>query len=225
MNKTLHIISLIVILTLTGCQDTPMMANSKAYETRLDINAEINAMHLPSGTLIPDTLPTTIQDPVLLAGWISLYNQTKTCALWDGYTLSGQQLAQYILDQAIVIAWNTDPAFSQSSWVDRGETGNIYINPVLKEENEAQMVQLVGTLAHEIFHSTTPFAQVAPTLYEEYWAFYAGSCVSGWAQADFNSFNPLSPSSLKNWFEYNNRSNYLDEYDMYPENMVALSSK
>ena len=225
MNKTLYIISLIIVLTTTGCQSTQMTANKAAHETKLDINTQLEAMQLPADILVPDTLPTTIQDPILLEGWITLYNRQQTYELWDGYTLSGQQLAQYIVDNAIVIAWNTDPAYGESSWVDRGETGSIYINPGLKEENDMQMIRLVGTLAHEIFHRTSPFNQVKNTLYEEYWAFYVGSKVSGKAQADFNYSNPLSPASLKLWFEASNLSDYLDEFALYPENVVALSSQ
>jgi hypothetical protein len=52
-----------------------------------------------------------------------------------------------------------------------------------------------------------------------------GSCVSGRAQADFSHFNPQSPASLKLWFEANNRSDYLDEFEMYPQNVTAMSSK
>jgi hypothetical protein len=80
-------------------------------------------------------------------------------------------------------------------------------------------------MTHKMFHRTTPFGQEADTLYEEYWDFYMGSCISGREQADFNHFNPQSPTSSKLWFEANNRSDYLDEFEMYPEKMTALSSK
>ena len=221
MNKIIFFISLIAIITLTGCQNNQTTNNQAPRE--IELNTQIEAMQLPADFVVPATLPTTITDPVLMEGWITLYNQTKSYELWNGTSLSGQQLAQYILDNNIIITWNTNPAYS-GSWVDRGETGNIYINPELKDANEAQMTRLVGTLAHEIFHSTTPFSQVEDTLYEEYWAFYVGSKVSGKAQADFNSFNPEAPASLKLWFETNNRSDYLDELEMYPENIVAISS-
>jgi hypothetical protein len=225
MKKTLYIISLIVVLTTTGCQNSQMTTHKAARETKLDINAAVEAMQLPADTIKPDTLPTTIQDPILLEGWIHLYNQQQTCELWDGYTLTGQQLAQYVVDYDVVITWNTDPANGDGSWIDRGGTDNIYVNPGLKERNENQMTRLVGTLAHEIFHRTTPFDQVADTLYEEYWAFYVGSCVSGQAQAGFYFTNPQSSASLKLWFETNNHSSYLNDYALYPENVIAMSSQ
>jgi len=225
MNKNLVIISLIVVLTLTGCQSSQLTANQKAPEARLDVNTTVNSLQLPDEIVIPETLPATINDPILLEGWIRLYNRTQTCELWDGSTLTGQQLAQYVIDLAVVITWNTDPAYGESSWVDRGGTDNVYINPGLKEENEMQMTRLVSTLAHEIFHHATPFGQEADTLYEEYWAHYVGSCVSGRGQAGFNYYNPLSPDNLTLWFKANDRSDYLDEFEMYPANVVALSSK
>jgi hypothetical protein len=228
MNKTLFIISLIVVLTLTGCQDTQMMANQAAREAAqeidLDINTKIEALQLPADIVVPKTLPATIQDPVLLEGWIRLYNRTQACEMWDGSTLTGQQLAQYVINQSVVITWNTNPAYSDGSWVDRGNTDIIYINPGLKEENETQMTRLVSTLAHEIFHHATPFDQVEDTLYEEYWAHYVGSCVSGRGQVGFNYFNPLSPDSLTLWFKANNRSGYLGAYDLYPENVMPLAA-
>jgi hypothetical protein len=87
-------------------------------------------------------------------------------------------LAQYVVDQAVVITWNTSSLYI-GSWVDRDNTKTIYINPELKEETEMQMIHLVSDISHEIFHDLTPFNQKADTLYEEYWAFYVGACVSG----------------------------------------------
>ena len=223
MNKIFYFISLIVVLTTTGCQSSRMTTNKAARKTKLDINAVVEAMQLPADMVMPETLPTTIQDPILLEGWIRLYHRTQTCELWDGTSLTGQQLAQYVVDHAVTITWNTDPAYGESSWVDRGETDNVYINPGLQKSTEMQMVNLVGTLAHEMFHRTTPFNQEEDTLYEEYWAFYVGSCVSGKAQADFSHFNPLSTANLKLWFEANNRSDYLGTFAPYPQAVVAMS--
>ncbi len=218
MNKIIFLVSLIGILTTTGCQNSPMTAR----ETRLDINAAVKAMKLPADFVVPAALPTTIQDPLLLKGWIYLYNSTKTCQLWDGSTLSGRQLAQYVIDHAVVITWNTNPAYSEDSWVDRGKTDIVYLNPELQKPGDTQMLSMVVVMSHEIFHRTTPFNQVGDTLYEEYWAFNVSSCVSGRAQGDFIHFNPLSAKSLTLWFESSNRSNYLDDFGLYPENMVAM---
>ena len=218
MNKIIFFISLMAVLTTTGCQNSLMTVR----ETKLDANSAVKAMHLPADFVVPATLPTTIQDPLLLEGWIYLYNSTKTCQMWDGHTLSGQQLAQYVIDQNVVITWSTNPAYSDSSWVDRGNTDIVYLNPELQKPVDTQMVSMVNIMAHEMFHRTTPFNQVGDTLYEEYWAFYVGSCVSGWAQGDFIHYNPLSAESLKLWFEASNRSNYLDEFGLYPADVAAM---
>lgn len=223
MNKIIFLITLITILTTTGCQSLQNTADQAPRETKPDLNAEVAAMSLPADLVVPATLPENIQDPALLESWIRLYNSTKTCQLWDGKTLSGQQLAQYALDNNVTITWSTDPAYGESSWVDRGGTGNVYINPGLQKQAKALMVNLVGTMAHEMFHRTNPFSQTEDTLYEEYWAFYVGSCVSGRANADYIHYNPLSTASLKNWFEDNKRDSYLGVFDTYPKNVVAIT--
>jgi hypothetical protein len=222
MNKTLYIISLIVVLSLTSCQSSLMTNHTAASEIQLEINPAVKAMQRPVDTAVAITFPTTIQDPTLLEGWIRLYNSTQNCGTWDGYTLTGQKLAQYVVDQALVITWNTSTIYI-GSWVDRDNTGTIYINPGYKEETETQMINLVSEISHEIFHDLTPFNQKADTLYEEYWAFYVGACVSGQSTEDFEHFNPISSASLTQWFETNNRGNYLGVFEMYPEDMVAIS--
>jgi hypothetical protein len=223
MNKIIFFISLMVVLTTTGCQNTQMVARAAAPDIQLDLHAEVEVMYLDANLIVPEILPTTIKDPILLEGWIRLYNRTQTCKLWDGSTLSGQQLALYILNNGVVVTWNTDSPYGDISWTDRGETGNIYINPGLQKSYEMQMVNLVNTMAHETFHRTIPFDQEEDTLYEEYWAFYVGSCVSGQVNADYIHYNPLSPDSLKNWFKYNSRPGYLDDYPLYPQSVVAMA--
>jgi hypothetical protein len=222
MNKTLYIISLIVVLTLTSCQSDITTNHTVAQDIQLEINTAVKAMQLPVNTAVPETLPTTIEDPIFLEGWIRLYNRTQNCMTWDGSTLTGQKLAQYVIDQAVVIDWNTSPIYI-GSWVDRDNTGTIYIDPGYKEETETRMIYLVGEIAHEIFHDLAPFNQKADTLYEEYWAFYVGACVSGQSTEDFEHYNPMSSDSLTQWFKDNRRGNYLGVFDTYPEDMVAIS--
>jgi hypothetical protein len=221
MNKTLYIIILIVVLPLTSCQSSPMTNHTAPRKIQPETNAEVKPMQIPFYLAVPETLPTTIQDPILLEGWIRLYNSTQNCEVWDGYTLTGQMLAQYVIDQDVVIAWNTSTMWI-GSWVDRDHTGNIYINPGLKEETEMQMVNLVSEMSHEIFHHSTPFNQKADTLYEEYWAFYVGACVSGQSLEDFYT-HPMSSGSLTQWFINNRRGNYLGVFEMYPGDLVAIS--
>ena len=221
MSKSLYLISLIVILTLTSCQSSLMTNHTTAREIQPEDNTAVKAMQQPVDLTVPETLPTTIQDPTLLEGWIRLYNSTQSCELWDGYTLNGQELAQYVVDQAVVITWNTSPIYI-GSWADRDNTGTIYINPDFKEETEMQMINIVSHMSHEIFHDLTPFNQKADTLYEEYWAYYVGACVSGLSLESFYT-HPMSAGSLKQWFINNGLANYLDDYEMYPGDLVAIS--
>jgi hypothetical protein len=118
MNKTLYIISLIIVgLTLTSCQNSEMMNHNGARGVQPGINTEGIALQLPA-EVMPDIVPSTIQDPILLKAWFTLANRRQTCELWDGYTLTGHELAQYVVDEAVVIAWNTNPTYL-GSWVDR----------------------------------------------------------------------------------------------------------
>jgi hypothetical protein len=228
MKKLIFLISLIAILTSTGCQTMPAQTaqNTKpnAYAVGPENQAIIDAIQFPEGTDLPAKLPTTIHDPILLKGWVLLYNRTKTCNLWEDHAITGRQLAEYVIDHQVVISWNTDPAYSDRSWVDRGGTDTIYIHTGYQEDSETKWIALVNTMAHELFHRTSPFDQEQDTLYEEYYAFYVGSCVSGWAEADFDHFNPLSPTSLQNWFKYNNRAEYYVGYPLYPEEIVSKST-
>jgi hypothetical protein len=221
MSKTLTLFSLIVVLTLTSCQSNGMTNHTPAQKIQHEINPAVKAMQLPDDIVLPETLPTTIQDPILLEGWIRLYNSTQNCELWDGYTLNGQELAQYVVDQAVVITWNTNPN-NIGSWSDRDNTGTIYINPDFKEENEMQMINLVSHMSHEIFHDLIPFNQKADTLYEEYWAYYVSYCISGQSLESFYA-HPMSAGSLTQWFYNNGLDNYLDMYEMYPGDLVAIS--
>ncbi len=221
MNKTLYILSLIIVLTLTSCQSNAITNHTVAREIQPEDNTVVKVMWLPGDIVRPETLPTTIQDPILLEGWIRLYNSTQNCELWDGYTLNGRELAQYVIDHAVVITWNTSPIYI-GSWSDRDNTGTIYLDPVFKEETGMQMIGLVSLMSHEIFHDLIPFNQKADTLYEEYWAYYVGSCVSG---QSLNSFyaHPMSSASLKQWFITNGHANYLDMYGVYPGDLTAIS--
>jgi hypothetical protein len=74
-----------------------------------------------------------------------------------------------------------------------------------------------------MLHSVNFIPQNADTLYEEYWAFYVGACVSGQPMESFDNINPVSVASLTQWFKANRRGNYLGEFELYPENVVAIS--
>jgi hypothetical protein len=224
MYRNILITSLIVLLAVAGCGmagsqpggNVPEMALADTGGEPSPDLGEISA-EMP----IPPALPNTIQDPLLMQGWIALYNRTDTVELWDGYSTSGRQLAQFVIDQAVVVGWNTNPSYS-GSWVDRSGTGNVYITPEIRGQADGQMTALVELLAHELFHRTAPFGQVEVTQYEEYWAFYAGAYVAGKSQAEFYYTNPLNAASLANWFEHHNRGGYPERLDPYPANVSEV---
>ena len=84
MRKNLTQIGLVLLLAaLTACQ-----------------------MNSPPNLANPHVQPETIQDALLLEAWQALYHNDKTVPLWGGQTISGQELAQYVLDKAIPIIWD-----------------------------------------------------------------------------------------------------------------------
>ena len=222
MKKTLYILSLIAVITLTSCQSGLLTNHTADNQIKLEINITVKAMQLPAEIAVPETLPTTIKDSTLLESWIRLYNNTQECRIWDGFSLTGRKLAQYVIDQDVVITWNTSTMYP-GSWADRDNTGTLYINPSYQEETEAQMVNLVNEVAHELFHDLVPFNQKADSLYEEYLAFYVGACVSGQSTESFEHIDPTSSGSLAEWFKSNRHGAYLGRYEMYPEDIVAVS--
>jgi hypothetical protein len=216
----LFMIGLIVMVTAGACQGSgkvPEMAQVKPVaETKNDLD------HFSADIKIPPVLPRTIQEPLLMKGWIALYNRQDPVGLWDGYIISGRQLAEYVIEQEVEVKWNTNPSYT-GSWVDRSGTGNVYITPEFKDQTEGQMTRLIEILAHELFHRTAPFGKVSTTLYEEYWAFYTGAYVAGIGQAMFYYTNPLNSASLETWFVYQNRGSYPKKFDRYPEEINPLA--
>src|SRR5438874_1028479 len=63
--------------------------------------------NLPADLTVPPSLTANITDPMLLEAWVRLYNHQEPMQLWDGSTITGRQLAQYALDQALPIVWDT----------------------------------------------------------------------------------------------------------------------
>jgi hypothetical protein len=170
----------------------------------------------------------------LLEGWNRLNNHTEPIQLWDGHTLSGHELAQYVLDYAIPIVWGSPDVCggdSCSKRYCRGEVCTydndqpgvkpIYINPSLRAKAEGQMDELVDTLAHEIYHRTQPFGSVDDSLYEEYSAYYVGAHISGVRWTNFEDYNPLQPACLVKWFHDNHLLEGYQQYKAYSLDMVS----
>ena len=233
MKKSILITSLIVITISAVLYYIP--ANSgKLSRAMAEPTSSANTWESldlqASGISVPPELPTTIDDPLLLAGWVYLYNQEETFPLWDGRLLSGRMLAEYVLDEQVRIVWGTedicngrscsprpicsDEACAQVKFVDP-----IYIASSFKDIPESEIMSLVEQLAHEIFHRSLPFGAVDDTLFEEYWAFYVAMQVAQSNWADFESYDSTYLACLTTWFMQHKLMVYA-EIEAYPVNMI-----
>jgi len=213
MNKPIILVSLtLILMTLTACSSPALAAE------------------LPASSL----QPATIQDPVLLEAWTILDNQAEPVQLWDGRILSGHDLAQFALDNAIPVVWGSQEICNGNSCslkYCRGEVCSfedgqpgidpIYISPGNPIEEEASMDDLVDTLAHEIYHRTQPHGSVNDTLYEEYTAYYLGERLAGTSHKIFEGFNPLRPACLAKWFDENYLLERYQHFKAYPQALIA----
>ncbi len=164
-----------------------------------------------------------IQDPTLLEAWGRLDNHHDPIQLWDGQTLTGHDLAQYLLEHGIPVVWDTEHVCGDGSCsvlycagetctYEDGEPGPdpIYVYPTKADD----MQSLVATLAHETFHRTQPFGAVLGTRFEEYWAFLIGAQVSQAEWPTFAAYDPLVSGYLTLWIRDHNLAGYyrLPEY-------------
>jgi hypothetical protein len=189
----------------------------------------VDLSRLPAGLVVPAKLPA-IQDATLLEAWIRLYNHQDPIRLWDGSSLSGRSLAEYLLDHAIPVVWDTGNVCGNGSCsvktcsadactYDDGKPGiaPIYVRaaerPAPGSARGDDMPALVATLAHETFHRTQPFGPVGDTRFEEYWAYRIEYHITAEAWLTFGAYNPLDPNHLNMWL----RENRLDPYFQLPE--------
>ena len=228
MKKTISLISLTITLlvsTLFRQQIIDKSVNQISILSPLAVFSTTNRMaielvnKLQPELVIPRTLPSTIQDPKLMAAWIYLYNQQERIQLWDGSTLSGQQLAQFVLDNQTPVEWGTNDICQGNSCVLRFSCQNeqcpIYITASLKDKANSDIVPLAETLAHEIFHHTEPFGYVKDTRFEEFLAFYVASRITKTSWVNFDGYDPLNPACVKLWF-VNHHLTVFNDYTLYP---------
>lgn len=238
MNKKLILIGLVIALVaLTACQKQGVVENTITKEGMLkaiqDTNSHLDS--LPAGFTIPEVLPAAIQDSVLMQGWIYLYNLKEPVQLWDGSTLTGQTLAQYILDNRIPVLWGSANICNGNSCAtlpgcpDAGcnpgdnRQGRIYIAAWIEGKADSRIQTIAESLAHETFHATRPFGS-KDTQFEEYWAFYVGAKIAKTTWAHFHGYDPLDPACLTRWFTHYEMENYL-ALDPYPqEGMASVQS-
>jgi hypothetical protein len=137
-----------------------------------------------------------IPDPMLLEAWTRLDQHHDPIQLWDGRALTGHDLAQYLLEHAIPVVWDTEQVcnsgacsllYCASEICAYEDREPIYVSPAEAKD----MQNLVATLAHEIFHRTQPFGPAPSTQFEEYWAFFVGAQISGASWPTFDGYDPL----------------------------------
>ena len=164
----------------------------------------------------------------------SITNHQEPIQLWDGSTLTGRDLAQYLLDRAIPVVWDTGRACAGGncsvrycdgdacSFDDRLHPGvkPIYLAPIT-EPHGANMQFLVGTLAHEIFHRTQPFGAVKDTKFEEYYAFWIGAQIGKNGAPKLGGIDPLISGELYVWL-LKNRTDFYYALPEYPVRVVPL---
>jgi hypothetical protein len=196
-------------------------------------NRAMLAARLPSNVTIPNTLPHSIQDPLLLEAWVRLYNHQEPMQLWDGSHITGRQLAIFALEHNLPIVWDTDLVCGGGScsvrYCDRGVCTfddpqhpgirPIHLAPV--DQGDPNFMQfLVGTLAHEIFHRTAPFGTAPDTKFEEYWAFRIGAAIGKNAAPNFDGIDPLRSGNLFIWL----LKNHLTFYYLLPEYPASVAA-
>jgi len=231
-------IILVALLTITAMgivsQPALFVKTAEAFVSPAAAQRAALTAQLPANITIPDTLPANIQDPMLLEAWVRLYNHLEPIQLWDGSTITGRQLAQYALDHALPIVWDTGHVCSGGScsvrycdetvwrFDDQLHPGikPIYIAPIAQPD-ATSMQFLVGTLAHEIFHRTSPFGAVADTKFEEYWAFRIGAAIGKNAAPNFDGIDPLISGELFIWL-LKNRMPFYYSLPEYPASVAAL---
>jgi hypothetical protein len=222
MKKTYFFYLALVIVTLLSIPARTVSAKTSGLP-------EQYLRMLPAGSNLPDALPTTITDPLLLTGWVYLYNQEAAINRWDGQTVSGKAIAQYIADQQVVVRWDMKNECSGSSCTPRpkcktglckmfqksANSSPILVATAYLDPARMNIAELAGTLAHESIHHMLPFGSVLDTVYEEYWAFTVGNTISGATWLDFEGYIPLKAVCLRDWVGANGLQSY-NSLQLYP---------
>ena len=190
----------------------------------------ISGWRLSSGNASSQNTPNTIQDAVLQQAWEQLNTLSEPVQLADGASISGHDLAQFILKNNIAIEWDENNVCEESSCSVRyhipGETAYthdgepIYMRVALKALAEENMNTLVSSMAHEIYHYTEPFGQVDDSLYEEYQAFNLAARITHTPGMEDTCDNPMQPECLKQWLEKHNILYGYTQIQEYPPNLV-----
>src|SRR3990170_3767681 len=113
---------------------------------------------LPETYEVPDQLPATIQDPLLLAAWVYLYNQTEAITIHNAVTVSGRSLAEYVLERKVPVTWSSDeicrgnscsfrPICRDAECIAKTRTNKVntlYLSPRYNEATREMLPNLAG---------------------------------------------------------------------------------
>lgn len=204
-------------LLLAGLAVWQFQAQASGQEpTTAQVGKSIENNHLSTQT-------PAIQDALILEGWTTLRSLKEPVQLGDGMVVSGESLAQFLLESQIPVVWGHDGICGGGSCsklycgqdgscsYEDGQPGidPIYVNPNIRTQEVGKMQRLVGELAHEIYHRMRPFGTGTITQVEEYWAFYVGAQVSKVGFPKFDGIDPMNPDQLEHWFYVNGLPGYL----------------
>jgi hypothetical protein len=230
MNKTIRNTTMTIALVSLAASAILIAQPDGAAAAAKSMSRAVALPALPPGLIVPERLPRAIRDPQLLAAWIELYNHTESIALWDGSSLTGRDLAQYVLDNRIPIVWDVDGICHGSScsvlactesgctYMDQAPgVDPLYIRPTLQGDAAGTL----NALAHEIFHRTQPFGAVADTQFEEYWAYRVGNAIAPKTWPVFAGYDPMLSGWLFLWLRDNHMAAYYPLAD-YPPSIARL---
>jgi hypothetical protein len=179
-----------------------------------------------------------IQDELILAGWDALRSMKEPVQLGDGMVVSGESLAQFLVESQIPVVWGSEEICGGSSCskqyctldgdcsFEDGQPGIdlIYLNSAVRSQSSGAIDRLARELGHEAFHRMQFFGSGKITQIEEYWAFYLDTQL---VKADYPSFNgvdPQDPQQLAGWFTKHHMPGYLrlDPYPGVPAQVVQV---
>lgn len=241
MKKIIILTNLIALMIVSACSPQQASANASSALYELPATDRLTDEYrslLPENNTVPDRLPTTIEDPHLLAAWVYLYNQNEPITIQDGATLTGRRLAEMVIERGIPVLWGSDAVCSGNSCSERfscqdiacvasytgEEIDPIYISQRFQDTQAFTLARLAGSLAHELYHYTRPFGPVESSLYEEYYAFYVGTQVEKADWAVFTGYQPLKLACLMQWFRVHGRTEYFG-IPAYPFTLTAQTDQ
>jgi hypothetical protein len=210
---TIVFLSTIIISSLAGWQ----LLSDEAHTAQAAGEAE------QMGAISQPAQSPAIQDELILAGWNVLRSMDKPVQLANGVVLSGESLAQFLVDSQIPVVWGSDEICGGSSCskqyctldgdcsFEDGQPGidPIYLNASIQTQRVGMINRLAGELAHEAYHRMSPFGSGMITQIEEYWAFYLHTRLTGDDWPVFDGVDPQDPQQLAAFFTNNGLVGYL----------------